>query len=706
MTTHFQGRLISSCTAAILVIGGAAAAHAQSVDTSEWVCELCPFDGGYDGDVAAGATGASDDSAYFGDATGYDESGAYGNLDSRGTLSSDAYYLRWDAVDLLLDSRSARVDGGQGRFGYHASYNALPRREYFTTETVFASSDSLLSLPSDWIAAPQTSGFSMLASSLAGIAIEGDRTDLRAGVRYALTPRIVASVDFRRHENEGTRTLGGSSYTTASLLPAPYDYTTDEIELRVAYQGESARVALDWFLSDLSSASSALAWQDPFVVPAGAEMPALAQAPDSRYQQLTLSGGVNMPLFRTSVSASASIGEITQDTPFLAYTTNTTIAADPLPRPNLDGSVDVTHLALSVSSRPLPKANVRLLYRSDERDNTSARATWQRVIVDAFPSGDNELNTPYSYQQQLLSAEAGYRLFSSLKLLGGVSRRETDRDFQEVAEQTQDTGWLGFRWRPWDWLSLDGRGGAEKRDVGRYDETVATSLGQNPLLRKYNLAYRYREFARFTAGITPVDWPITVALNGLYADDSYTESRLGVTEGKETRFTADLNWTISETVSWYVDIGIDTMESRQVGSESFGDPDWSADVEDDFATVGTGIRIRQIADKADLRIDYRESDSASETRIDSLAGGADTFPEFETRQDALHVGVDYRWSERLLLEFGLTWQMFEADDWMLDGVGPATIPSVLSLGATPYDDEQVLFGIGFRYDLAATAAGE
>jgi hypothetical protein len=33
-------------------------------------------------------------------------------------------------------------------------------------------------------------------------------------------------------------------------------------------------------------------------------------------------------------------------------------------------------------------------------------------------------------------------------------------------------------------------------------------------------------------------------------------------------------------------------------------------------------------------------------------------------------------------------------------VGPATIPVVLSLGATPYDDDVFIAGISFRYRIS------
>ena len=55
------------------------AVAAAEVDTSEWACEYCPFDEGYRAKISAGATNVSDDAARFGNFTGYDEEGTYGN---------------------------------------------------------------------------------------------------------------------------------------------------------------------------------------------------------------------------------------------------------------------------------------------------------------------------------------------------------------------------------------------------------------------------------------------------------------------------------------------------------------------------------------------------------------------------------------------------------------------------------------------------
>ena len=74
--------------ALLVAIGGFAAnGHAQNVDTSEWVCEFCPFEAGHSANYEVGASSVSDDSAYLGNATGYDEKGAFANLDGDGTYS-------------------------------------------------------------------------------------------------------------------------------------------------------------------------------------------------------------------------------------------------------------------------------------------------------------------------------------------------------------------------------------------------------------------------------------------------------------------------------------------------------------------------------------------------------------------------------------------------------------------------------------------
>jgi opacity protein-like surface antigen len=245
---------------------------------------------------------------------------------------------------------------------------------------------------------------------------------------------------------------------------------------------------------------------------------------------------------------------------------------------------------------------------------------------------------------------------------------------------------------------VDIKGGASERDIdGSYDETLAVALGQNPLLRKYNLAYRYRSFVDLTAVFSPGESPVTVTLNGLYAEDEYTRSQLGITDAENLRLSGDLSWALTDKASLYLTGGYENMDSEQSGSEQFGLPDWRATNNDDFYTAGGGVRVRQIADKFDFQLDYTRSVGTSEINVTSAAGGPSQFPDLESTLDYLHMRLAYLRSERLELTMNVRYQSFTAEDWALEGVGPATIPVVLTLGAQPYDDQVLIFGLGFRY---------
>jgi len=691
-----------------LVLGAAVLAttvHAQAVDTSEWNCEFCPFEDGQRADYEVGVTSVDDDSAYFGDATGYDEDGAYANVDGSGSYAKDDYRLRWNAEDLGLDSRAVNLQTGRpGSYEFRLGYRELPRRQFNTTATIYeqSGSDSLL-LPSDWIAAGLTSGMTELASNLAPRNIESDRSVFDLGTRFVASDRWRFSVDYRRQDRDGLKLTGGSSFSQASLLPVPFDYVTDEIDLAVRYGTDYGFVAFGWYLSDFSNDNAALTWQQPYSFDPliGNDTFSRAQAPDSQMQQVSLRGGYSFAEQKTVVSFSAAIGEIEQDSSFLPYTVTSSIGAGPPPRASLGGNIDTSNFALAVSSRIFAKARIKFSYRYDNRDNTTAQDLWNRVIVDTFASTELEANTPYSFARSTLSLSADYDLFDTVRVSAGYDRKDVDRDFQEVDAQTDDAGWGRLRWQPTPTLEMNFRGGASERHADNYDEVLAASLGQNPLMRKYHFAYRYRRFGELTLTYSPADGPISITLDSLYADDNYNQSQLGITGGKELRLAADLSWAISENASAYLTAGFEDVEAEQAGSEVFAAPDWRATHDDDFTTFGLGFRVSNIADKVDLQFDYMRSDGASEIIVDSASGGPGEFPELSSELDYLRFKLTYEHSARLEMNLNLRYQRFEAEDWALEGVEPATVPLLLSLGATPYDDDVVMIGIGFRYRAGA-----
>ncbi|MBX3702502.1 MAG: MtrB/PioB family decaheme-associated outer membrane protein [Steroidobacteraceae bacterium] len=692
-----SSRILTAAVAAML----APAAVAATPDTSEWKCERCPFAKGYQAEFTAGSTYVSDDAVTVGDATGYDEKGAYLNADGAGLFAADGHRLRWSAEDLGLDSRALDIAGGRpGSFDYRLSYRQLPQRRFDATRTVFSRApDGLLVLPPAWTFAGTTTGMTALAASLVPQDIGGDREILGIGGRVQATARLRAFADLQREEHDGARMLGAPYFTSASLLPHRFDYRTDQVDAGIRYDGDRGHLKFAYHGSFFDSSASAIAWQSPFTTAPGAESGALAEAPDNDFQQLALTGSYRMPWLDTRMSFTAAMGRGTQDETLLPYTTNAGLVTAPLPRPSLDAKVDTTHLAVTVLSRPLPKTRVKFAIRYDERDNRTPQYAWSRVVADTFLSGESELNVPYGYERLRMNLSADYDFSGSLSASAGYDFTDVDRRFQEVGEQNEDSGWGRVRWRPNGWLDIAAKGGISRREIDGYDTALAAGFGQNPLLRKFNLAYRYREFGELSVSATLPDKPVSLGARALYADDSYSSTPLGVTGSEERHVAFDLNWSMSDRATVYLVAGYDEVDTRQRGSGAFSPvPDWNARQADEFYSAGGGLRITGIAEKLDLQLDY--SHARGTTAIDVTGGiGPAAFPDLETTLDSFRARLAWRWSEKLEAILQLRYERLPTEDWALQGIGPGTLPAVLTLGAAPYDDEAWLAGISFRYRL-------
>lgn len=669
------------------------------VDTSEWLCESCPFAEGYRANFEVGATYVSDDAARYGNASGYDEKGAYANVDGDGHYAKDAYRLNWYLEDLGLSSRAFAMDGGvQGKFGFNIGYREMPYRLFDSTQTIFAGSD-YLSLPSGWVAAGSTSGFTQLASSLYAQNVGSDRTILDLGANWTPADKFDVYADFRRHNNEGIKISGGAGFTQASLLPQWFDYETDQIDAGVRYSTSRASIGVAYYGSFFTNNQQSLTWETPFFANAGLDVLRKSTAPSNDFQQFALSGSFRASAWDTVIAFSVASGRGEQNELFLPYTINPNVVTTALPLTSLNAEVDTSNYALTITSRPLPKGRVSMAYRYDERDNQTSQAGWNRVIVDGFTTNDNEQNIPYSFERKRLGISGDYVIWKDIQLSGGYDRKELNRDYQEVAEQTTDEAWGQVRWRPLDWLDFKIKGGESERDINRYDETVAVSLGQNPLMRKYHLAYRYRSYGELTAAVSPGESRWSLSASALYAEDTYNQSRLGMKESDESRATLDLSFSMTDDLSAFVLFGWEEITALQLGSEEFSTSDWSADHEDSFDHLGFGFRWQQPDSNFDLQLAYNRAEGTSAILMNSMSGGLSQLPDLKSTLDSVRIDASYRWTDRLQGILDLRYESFTLQDWAM--VAQDTLPTVLTLGEVPYDYDLWAIGLGVRYSFGS-----
>ena len=478
-------------------------------------------------------------------------------------------------------------------------------------------------------------------------------------------------MDYRRDERSGTRTQFGSFGSTSTQMLMPVDDATDRLDATLRYEGASwfAEAGYSGSLYDTKAAS--LRWDNPF----NADGAGRRRRPDgARARTTSTTSSTPRPAGTacrgTPPSRSRSPPATgTQDTGFLPYTINPTIATDPLPARNLDGEMTVMRADLTVSSRPIDRLRLRGSVAWDERDNDTRQRTYTSVVhTDLFPVLDDRVNPVYGFERLRLAGSADYKVYDDLSV--GVGRRvPRDRPqghrpggAQRVAASTAgawcSTGPSGT----WAFVL---KGGAKEREPDRYDLGVATANGQNPLMRKYNMAYLYRSYGEMLVDVALGTLPLTLGASALLRRRQLqllgARRRLGPRPA--LRRGPHLGGQ-REGVGVRQRRRRRRSTSRTRGSSVFGDPDWLSTVEDDFSTYGGGFRA-QFADDIRLDLNYTHAKGDSDTTLEGVSAGS--FPTVTSELDSLRADFSYGLTEKLDVTFTWWYERFDSSDWALAG---------------------------------------
>jgi MtrB/PioB family decaheme-associated outer membrane protein len=389
----------------------------------------------------------SHDSYKFGDFIGVDDERIYwlGNMDLRGRRAFDSdspIFWRLRASNLGLDSRSVDIEyGQQGKFAFNLDYDEIPKYQIDNAHRYYGGNGgSVMTLPPGWVAADETSGLTELNSNLRDLDIDHKRKNLGVGLSLIPFENWKFTARFDRNLKQGDKlqsALIGSSggNPRASLVPESIDYDTRNFDANLEYAVDQGQFRLNYHVASFHNRNDSLTFDTPYLCPRGAcgggswnaaaEWPTgqgrKGLAPDNRFDQLTFSGGYNLPA-RTRLTMNAAFGRMKQDETFMPYTVNPGLTvATPLPRNSFDGEVKTTALDLRITSRPQPKLSLNASYRYDDRDNKSSTDTYIYVPGDsqdqgAIDSSTARINATEDYKKNELELGARYKLFKRTDL--------------------------------------------------------------------------------------------------------------------------------------------------------------------------------------------------------------------------------------------------------------------------------------------------
>jgi len=660
---------------------------------SAWLCKFCPFEEGTQGWVEPGIGAVSGESFRFGDFTGLQESGAYGDVSGawRYRAAAPATALDLRVERLGLDSRALEIGGGrQGSYRVSLGYEALPHLLARDSRTPFRGSSGSLTLPGGWTPGGSTGSMPALDASLRARPLQQERE--RTFLAVALTPHPLADARFsyRRDAISGTGASGGSFMTLSSQLPRPLDQTVDRIDASFAVHHALGHAQLAFDSSFFANDVRALTWQNPYSpLTPGATTGQAALAPDNSAHHLTFIAGTP-PATPLQFTGQFRVGRLYQDQRFLPATVNPdeTVA---LPRNSLDARVDTMLVFARTSYRIGQRLRLAADVLRDDRENRTPVDAYTQVVMDTFTGGVRS-NAPYGFTRNRWRFSAEHRARPQFAV--GVDDDRRERRLFGIASTTERRHWARMGWRPFAGADLRVRLARAHREGADTAPGGAGVPAQNPLARAFNTAERRRDEARadFSMG-GPL---LTTAFNVSSVRDDYPATVIGRTSGRDFGYGTDLSLQAAEGLTLSAFASHRSQETSQAGSQAFGVPDWVADQEDTTNVVGLHLGW-QAPRGLELGADYMYSTSAGTVTL--LAGGTGSgFPLLLTRWHDARLFARYALRPRLTLRLDLLREIYSARDWALDGLEPDTVSNLLALGQGTQDGNVTAALLGLRQE--------
>ncbi len=698
---------------------------------------------GLSGSVTAGGTYVDLDreSFKYGEYTGMTKTGLYFVGNANINYVKDSYYLDLNAKDAGLPDRSVRLDGGKfGKYGAFLFFDEVPHFISNNSRTPFdGAGGPVLTLPSGFVNGQTTPDMTNLSSNLKDVRLKLQRQKYGGGFADNLGKGFSFAFSLDRETKKGIKSLGGALGTSGNadtrsiVLPEPVDYTTDTLRASLAYASRRVQAEFQYFLSSFRNANRAVTWDDPFFVPAPGSATALYPAvaktslpPDNIQQKFIFTGGLSLPWWYTRALVTAEYGISRQNESLLPYSNNPlSVINTPLPRSTADAEIDVKHLTMSLSSKPLSRLSLAAKFRHYETDNRTPLALFQYVKNDsAFgPAGDYHqanltdsyalFSLPFDYRQNLYRFDASYYVFRATTVRAGYDYELVDRSLRAVNTTRESTYRAAAQTEIIPATSVNINYSLSLRkakdpynqmnsfaamNTQQYMSTLAPdAFDENPRLRQFDVADRRRIKYGASISFFPSD-KITGSLYYNYWRDFYENSPLGLRFSRNQSFTADFTVAPVKYASFY---GFYTREESRLleSGNSFTDTlaatqsvdptlDWQMRNNGNVDTYGAGANFGFLDNRLIFNADY--SYSFATNAIKFAAGSSLPAPkDMPLIKNALYsarLGGKYRVLKNLDAGLRFAYDRYRATNWQTDGVDPGStvLANVLTLsGSTP-----------------------
>jgi MtrB/PioB family decaheme-associated outer membrane protein len=503
----------------------------------------------------------------------------------------------------------------QGDWKYSLGYDQMVWRDPNTINTGMQGVGTTTPTIYNSLAAPGT-------GSDYDIAIK--RKGLSLGVMKWIAPNVSFEANYTYQDKDGSRLFGVGNYCSSAispvcigangtvgaiyLTPEPINSTTQQIDAKFTFVGESAGLSIGYYGSFYENSNDVLTPVFPnggatltntgsMLGPlAGLLSQPVALPPDSRANQIYASGYASLPL-NTRINAKLTYTRAFQNQ---SYPSQLLPGAYP-GLTSLNGEVESTLAYVGLSSRPLPKLSITGNVRWEDKHNYTDLGNY--VVAP-----DGALYTNWPNQSNVINGklEAGYQVTGMDRATLGFDLARVNRDrpvsttwiapnsMAAMRETTNEWGvyaeWrramsetfnaaLQYRYAErdgWHWYSLDQAQG--------YPFVSYGSLGSSDGIFPATMLDRTRNTVKLTG-----DWAATSALSLNFSAEGGRDSYDGPAQGGlhdtdvqlyniDAALTLSDNWRMTGYASW----GKQTLDMQQgIG--------YIANLEQENTALGLGV---------------------------------------------------------------------------------------------------------------------
>ncbi|MFB2686973.1 MtrB/PioB family decaheme-associated outer membrane protein [Shewanella mangrovisoli] len=638
-------------------------ANTSKVNTNAYQCKSCTVKQGYQGKVNANVGWASSDDIHSGNNFGDSDAGWRGSVGGDVSYRQGEYHAAMQADELGLDNGYLHLEAGKNNLGgVQLDYSLLTRYDA-TAQTQLWHNNGLL-LPDS-----HTRSLDLeLQREKIGIGLEGELDALLNGLK--------GYINYDHEDKTGNRRSSLLANSGPINFALPVDATTQNINAGISidqhqWQSELAYNG-SYYRNHINHLS--LPYADNVY----------AATPDNDAHQVSLTG--QYLLGSSVINGRLATGRMIQDDNLIQVSGN--------PLQSWDGEVETLDARIGFSSMLSPRWRLNGQLDYSDRDNKSSTWDFAQFEVDNV-SGAFKQNVAMDIQRTNFKLQSSYRFNSDYRLLGGFDYKAVERNYTE-REETEDSAlWAKLNIRAIPKTVVDLKASYETRDGSTYDSLEATSIEENPLLRKFYLADRNRNGLELRVNHTPLQW-LTVDFDAHYNNDDYDSTLIGLTGVKDYGYNVQLSAQLSNRLNVFASAGQQWIESDMAGSQAYSSPDWYTNVDDEFIDLNIGFTYDGLMDdRLSIGGNYQFANSASDTLITTTTD--QPYGDYYSYSHNLELYGRYALNERMGLKLSYQYERYYDTDYT--EVSPYAVPGLVTLGGLNHNYNAHLLMLTFSYML-------